>query len=76
MFAVFRKDLRLFFRDRSALLFSILMPVLVITVIAEALFHEQGGPRLLVPVVNEDGGPVAATYLRLLAEHADVRRSV
>jgi ABC-2 type transport system permease protein len=73
MLAVFRKDLRIFLRDRSALLFSLLMPILVITVIAEGLFHGEGGPRLLVPVVNEDGGPVAGTFSKLLAEHADVR---
>ncbi|HJQ83050.1 MAG TPA: ABC transporter permease [Candidatus Binatia bacterium] len=73
MLAVFKKDLRLFLRDRSALLFSLLMPILVITVIAEALFHQDGGPKLLVPVVNEDGGPVATTFVKLLGEHADVR---
>jgi ABC-2 type transport system permease protein len=73
MLAVFRKDLRIFFRDRSALVFSLLMPILVITVIAQGLFHGDDGPRLLVPVVNEDGGPVAGTFLKLLGEHADVR---
>jgi ABC-2 type transport system permease protein len=73
MLAVFRKDLRLFLRDRSALLFSILMPIFVITVIAEGLFHGDNGPKLLVPIVNEDGGPVASTFQKLLAEHADVR---
>jgi ABC-2 type transport system permease protein len=71
--AVFRKDLRLFLRDRSALVFSLLMPIFVITVIAEGLFHGEGGPKLLIPVVNEDGGPVAGTFQKLLAEHADVR---
>ena len=74
MLAVFRKDIRLFLRDRSALLVSLLMPVLVITVIAQALFHDDSGPRLLVPVVNEDGGPVAGTFVKLLAEHAIVRQ--
>src|SRR5215470_18492615 len=73
MLAVFRKDLRIFLRVRSALLFSLLMPILVITVIAEGLFHDDDGPQLLVPVVNEDGGPVASTFIKLLGEHADVR---
>jgi ABC-2 type transport system permease protein len=73
MLAVFRKDLRLFLRDRSALLFSILMPIFVITVIAEGLFHGDDGPKLLVPIVNQDGGPVAGTFQKLLSEHADVR---
>src|SRR5215468_10365386 len=73
MLAVFRKDLRIFFRDRSALVFSLVMPILVITVIASGLFHGDDGPRLMVPVVNEDQGPVAGTFLKLLGEHADVR---
>src|SRR5262249_52505112 len=73
MLAVFPKDLRIFLRDRSAFVFSLLMPILVITVIAEGLFHGDDGPQLLVPVVNEDGGPVASTFIKLLGEHADVR---
>jgi len=52
MLAVFPKDLRIFLRDRSAFVFSLLMPILVITVIAEGLFHGDDGPQLLVPVVN------------------------
>jgi len=72
MLAVFRKDLRVFLRDRWALTFSVVMPVLVITVIAQALLGRHG-PGILVPVVNEDGGPVARTFMKLLGEHADVR---
>jgi ABC-2 type transport system permease protein len=73
MWPVFRKDLRVFFRDRSALVFSLLMPIVFITVIASALFHHQeDGMRLHVPVVNEDRGPVASTFIKLLNEHTDV----
>ncbi len=72
MLAAFRKDMRVFLRDRWALVFALVMPVLVITVIAEGLLGRQG-PRLLVPVVDEDGGPVARTFTKLLGEHADVR---
>ncbi len=74
MFAVFRNDLRIFLRDRSALVFSLLMPVLVITVIAGSILHGDEGPRITVPVVNEDGGPVATTFSKLLADHAEVRQ--
>lgn len=75
MLSVFRKDLRIFLRDRSALVFSLLMPILVITVIAQGLFHDdkEDSRKLLVPVVNEDQGPVASTFLKLLGERADVR---
>jgi ABC-type multidrug transport system permease subunit len=74
MLSVFRKDLRLFLRDRSALVFSLLMPIVVITVIAEGLVsHTEVGGRLLVPVVNEDRGPVAHTFVKLLGAHARVQ---
>jgi len=73
MWAVFRKDLRVFVRDRSALLFSLIMPIFVITIIAAGLFsNKDDGRKVLVPVVNEDGGPVATTFVKLLREHADV----
>jgi len=74
MWSVFRKDLRIFFRDRSALLMSLVMPIMVITVIAEGLVHDDkdDGRRLMVPVVNEDAGPVAATFVKLLRERAEV----
>jgi ABC-2 type transport system permease protein len=73
MWSVFRKDLRIFLRDRSALLFSLVMPILVITIIAEGLFWDDkdNSRRLTVPVVNEDGGPVATTFVKLLRERAD-----
>ncbi len=73
MLTVFRKDLRLFLRDRWAVVFSVLVPIVVVSIIATALFHSDSGPRLLVPVVNQDQGPVASTFMKLLAEHADVR---
>ncbi len=73
MFAIFKKDLRIFIRDRWAVLFSVLVPIIVVTIIAEALFHSDTGPQLLVPVVNEDQGPVASTFIKLLREHANVQ---
>jgi ABC-type multidrug transport system permease subunit len=72
MVAVFLKDLKLILRDRAAVLFSVLVPIVVITIIAQALFHSDGGPKLLIPVVNEDQGPVANTFVKLLRKHADV----
>ena len=72
MRAVFWKEIRLILRDRSAFVFSLLVPIVVISIIAGALFHSDTGPQLLVPVVNDDGGPVAGTFIKLLREHADV----
>jgi ABC-type multidrug transport system permease subunit len=71
MLAVFLKDLLMLRRDRGGLVISLLVPVVMITVIAQALHHDDE-PRLRVPVVNEDQGPVASTFIKLLAEHADV----
>jgi ABC-type multidrug transport system permease subunit len=71
MVAVFLKDLRLIFRDRWALLFFVLVPIVVISIIASALFDSDEGPKLMIPVVNEDQGPVANAFIKLLAKHAD-----
>jgi ABC-2 type transport system permease protein len=71
--AVFLKDLRIILRDRWAVAFSLLVPILVISIIATALFSSDGGSKLLVPVVDDDQGPVAGTFLRLLGEYADVQ---
>jgi len=72
VFAIFKKDLRVFVRDRWAVLFALAVPIVVVTIIAEALFHSDSGPRLVVPIVNEDQGPVASTFMKLLHEHANV----
>ena len=71
MLAVFLKDLLMIRRDRGALFISLIVPVLMITIICEALYHDED-PKMRVPVVNEDQGPVASTFMKLLAEHADV----
>lgn len=71
MVAVFIKDLRIIFRDRWALLFFILVPIVVISIIASALFDSDEGPKLMIPVVNEDQGPVANAFIKLLDKHAD-----
>ena len=72
MIAIFWKDLRLILRDRWLVLFSILVPILVISIIASALFESEGGPKLTIPVVDDDKGPVAPAFRKLLGEHAEV----
>ncbi len=71
MVAVFLKDLRIILRDRWALLFFILVPIVVISIIASALFDSDEGPKLTIPIVNEDQGPVANAFIKLLDKHAD-----
>jgi ABC-2 type transport system permease protein len=66
------KDLRLIVRDRPALLFVMLVPIAVITVIAESLAGTDSGGLLVLPVVNEDEGPVAEVLIEILGEHTEV----
>ncbi len=74
MLALFLKDLLMVRRDRGALFISLIVPLLMITVIAEALHRNKDDIKMRVPVVDEDQGPVASTFIKLLAEHADVVR--
>lgn len=71
MIAAFANELRLLLRDRGALVWLLLGPVLVISVITAARYQSGRGPRLLLPVVDQDQGPVARTFVKLLREHAD-----
>ncbi len=73
MVAVFWKDLRLIVRDRVALIGAMVVPILVISLIAGALLDNGDRTRLLLPVVDEDEGPVATAFTKLLGEHAEVR---
>jgi ABC-2 type transport system permease protein len=65
------KDLRLIARDRAAMVFLVLVPFVVVTVLAEALAGSDTG-SLLLPVVNEDEGPVASVLVEALSEYATV----
>ena len=69
--AIFQKDLRLFLRDRGALFLTLLAPIVMITIIALARYQSEE-PRPLVPVVDDDRGPVANAFIKLLGRHADV----
>jgi ABC-2 type transport system permease protein len=66
------KDLRLIARDRSALVFLVLVPMVIIFVIAETQSGD-GTEAILFPIVNEDQGPVANQLVKVFQEHLDVR---
>jgi ABC-2 type transport system permease protein len=72
LLAIAWKDLRLIARDRAAMVFLVLVPFVVVTVLAEALAGSDTG-SLLLPVVNEDEGPVASVLIEALSEHATVQ---
>jgi ABC-2 type transport system permease protein len=68
---VMLKDLRLIARDRSALVSLLLVPMVIIVVVAETT--GGGTHSILVPVVNEDQGPVANALLKVLRKHLDIQ---
>jgi len=68
VWTVAAKDLRLIARDRPALLFLVLVPIVVVTIVAETLGGEGAG-TIVLPVVNEDRGPVARVLMDALSEH-------
>lgn len=70
--AVMLKDLRLVFRDRSALAFLLAVPIVVILVVAETRSGDGTG-SIVFPVVNEDQGPVANALIKVFNEHLHVR---
>jgi ABC-2 type transport system permease protein len=69
---VMLKDLRLIARDRSALVSLLVVPIVVIVVVA-ATTGGEGTKSILLPVVNEDQGPVANVLIKTLRKHLDVR---
>ena len=72
------KDLRLLFRDRVALAFIALAPIVVISVAGFSLASLYGGGRTGqtaydLPIVDEDGGDLARQITERLANDASVR---
>lgn len=65
------KDLRLLARNRSAVLSLLVLPLIVIVVTVR--MEGSGGGRIVLAVVNDDRGAVAATVLRVFREHVDAR---
>jgi ABC-2 type transport system permease protein len=70
MATVFWNDLRLMLRDRAAFAVMLIAPIVVASLIAGARYGTTEVPRILIPVVNEDGGPGAALVIELLGAHA------
>lgn len=67
----FLRELRLLGRDRSGLLLLFVMPavlVVVITLVQDNVFKDQGGTPLVGVVVDQDGGEVAREVIRRLAQ--------
>jgi ABC-type multidrug transport system permease subunit len=71
LFDVTFKDLLLVARDRPALLFLVLVPIVVVGIIAATLGLDGDG-KIRLPVVNQDQGPVAEVLLESLRKHVEV----
>jgi ABC-2 type transport system permease protein len=75
LIAIIRKDTILRFESRSELLFFLILPIVFTFIIGGGM--SSGGPgedaRVVVPVVDEDGGRDAATLLSTLAESEAIR---
>lgn len=74
--AAVAKDLTLIMRDRVGLVFLTLAPMMVITVAGFSLANLFGGrgagERIVVPLVDEDGGEIGEAIRRRLASEPDV----
>lgn len=70
--AVFWNEMRLLWRDPMAVVWLLVAPLVCITIITAARYESGGGPRLLLPVVDEDQGPVAGAFVKLLRARAEV----
>jgi len=68
---VVRKDLRLIARDRSALVSLVIVPIIVILVVAET--QGGGSSNIVLPIINDDEGPVANALIKVFREHLDVQ---
>lgn len=71
MVAVFLNDLRLLLRDRWTVFYTIAAPIVIISIVVMARYGTEEVPRMPIPIVNLDGGPVADLYIELLGKHGE-----
>jgi ABC-2 type transport system permease protein len=78
LFWVFAKDLRLLLRDRAALVFIAIAPVVVISIAGFSLANFYGADptgqtAYELPVADEDGGPLAREIVERLSKETSIR---
>jgi ABC-2 type transport system permease protein len=71
--SVLLKDLLLIGRDRTAVLGLLVVPIVVIVFVAEGQTKRRNAQQIVLPVVDEDQGPVSNAFAHVLRQHADVR---
>ena len=69
---ILRKDLRLFFRDRTGMMLGLLLPIALVTVFGMVMKFAFGGgsgmPKVEVIVVDEDGSDASRRFVAALRE--------
>lgn len=69
---ILRKDLRLFFRDRTGMMLGLLLPIALVTVFGMVMKFAFGGgsgmPKVEVLVVDEDGSDASRRFVAALRE--------
>jgi len=73
LIAIIRKDLALRFNGPTELLFFLILPIVFTWLVGGGLPPEMTDPRIVVPVVDEDGGAQAAAFLDALGRSETIR---
>ncbi len=71
--AIIRKDIVLRFEGRSELLFFLVLPLVFTYLIGSGVPGTDGDVRVLVPVVDEDGGGRADAFMAALGRSETIR---
>ena len=73
LIAIIRKDLALRFNGPTELVFFLILPLVFTWLVGGGLPQEMTDPRIVVPVVDEDGGAQAAAFLEALGLSETIR---
>lgn len=76
LIAIMRKDTILRFQSRSELLFFLVLPIIFTVIVSRSIPNSAADSRVVLPVVDEDGGARAAALLAELAKSGTVRPEV
>lgn len=73
LIAIIRKDIALRFNGPTELVFFLILPLVFTWLVGGGLPQEMTDPRIVVPVVDEDGGAQAAAFLEALGRSETIR---
>lgn len=76
LIAIMRKDTILRFQSRSELLFFLVLPIIFTVIVSRSIPNSAADSRVVLPVVDEDGGARAVALLAELAKSGTVRPEV